>query len=483
MQTGEFPKTVQALSLGKDRSGEEYSDGTKRKARRNQIKAIDWIKKHKKAKNKFIIAPTGAGKSFIARNQTREPGTVVVVPNNYLMDQYVKEYPEYNFLKGASHYQDKFDYLESKRRLWQGEPTVANIHSWVIWEKYSAFMKRPDWGDYCPTKLLVIDEFHNLYETLIGMESGHFTRKTYPGLPITDKITNLLEYFSSELRSTRDRIKELDQDDPDRETLLLRTYRLSSVCKGLRDSEDSYVIEPSQKYRFVKVTRYEPSEAAQECFTSYPLIALSATPRPLDIEFLGSGEVLNLPSEIPVKQRQIHRKIVPFKMNRHNTVSDIKPYIDEILMNHRGQNGVVHTTYGRQVDFENNYPNWYFHSSDTKGPILDQFKKNGGILCASGCSEGIDLPDELARFQIIPWMVKPNLGDLWVKHRMAKRDGREWYDWKVMITFAQMAGRSTRSKTDMSTIYTFDPYLITLYERYEKKIWKWFKESLVLFKF
>ena len=33
--------------------------------------------------------------------------------------------------------------------------------------------------------------------------------------------------------------------------------------------------------------------------------------------------------------------------------------------------------------------------------LLDLFKKRGGILLASGMAEGVDLPDDLARFCVI----------------------------------------------------------------------------------
>ena len=276
----------------------------------------------------------------------------------------------------------------------------------------------------------------------------------------------------------------MDKEDADYESTVLKRYKLGSIITGLSDSVEEYVIDPDNKYKTVRVTRFAPSKEIMSAFQSCQVIAMSATPRPQDIKLLGRKPIrLDLVSEIPVKHRQVFRVPVPFKMNWQTKFEDIKPYIDKILLKHKGQNGVIHCTYSKQQEFERYYPDFIYHTSGkSKDDALDRFKRDGGILVASGCSEGIDLPGDLCRFQIIPWMVKPNIGDLWVKHRMAKKDGREWYSWEVLTTFAQMAGRSTRSSRDMSTVYTLDPYIVNIFSAYHKSIWKWFADALILYR-
>tara|TARA_R110002126_G_scaffold42101_1_gene121987 strand:+ start:10382 stop:11848 length:1467 start_codon:yes stop_codon:yes gene_type:complete len=480
----QFSGAVQALPSEEDKPREAYSDGSSKKPRPNQIRAVDWLRLNGTEQVRVLTAPTGAGKSWIAKNQAMEQGSVIVVPDNIQMAQYVRVYPELNYLKGKNHYESEADFFDAKRRLWQGEPTVVNIHSWVFWTKFGGFSAKEEWGKRFPTKILIVDEFHNLHKTLIGMESGKFTRRSHHGLPITEQVTVLVNFFKGELSKVRDSLSGMDRDDTLYEETIFKKYQLSAIITGLADNADEYVIDPDSRYKSVTVTRFEPSDDIVAPFKMCPVIAMSATPRPQDIKLLGKKVArLDLPSEIPVKHRQIYRVPVPFKMNWQTKLEDIKPYIDKILLKHKGQNGVIHCTYARQAQFEALYPDFIYHTSGkSKDRALGWFKEEGGILVASGCSEGIDLPGDLCRFQIIPWMVKPNIGDLWVKHRMAKRDGRQWYSWEVLTTFAQMAGRSSRSKEDMSTVYTFDPYIVKIFNDYHKEMWSWFKAALVLYR-
>ena len=483
MLSEKLPNSVQAMSSREDQLGEGYSDGTQKEPRKNQVKAIDWLRTNSKAQVRVITAPTGAGKSFIARNQTMAMGTVIIVPDNVQMAQYVYSYPDLNFVKGKFHYDSESDYYEAKRLLWQGHPTVINIHSWVFWRRFGSFSADVEWGEKHPTNLLVIDEFHNLHSTLIGMESGTFTRRSHPNLPITDQVTVLVSFFKRERQHLKEALNDTDRDDPSYEELIFKSYQVSAIITGLSDNVEEYVIDPDPKFKCVRVTRFSPSDDILAPFQFCKVIAMSATPRPQDIKLLGENPLqLDLPSEIPAKNRLVYRVPVPFKMNWQTKVEEIKPYLDELLIKHKGQNGVIHCTYAKQYEFERHYPDFIYHTSKTKDAALARFKRDGGILVASGCSMGIDLPHDEARFQVIPWMVKPNIGNLWVKHRMAKRDGREWYNWEVLTTFAQMAGRSTRSETDMSTVYTFDPYIVKIHKSYHKRIWPWFKAALRLYR-
>lgn len=484
MLSKQLPDPMQALPPREDQEGKCYSDGSDKKPRENQVLAIDWCHANKDQSVRGITAPTGAGKSFIARNQAMAQGTVIIVPDNIQMAQYIRVYPDLNFVKGKKHYESDEEFVLAKKRLWRGDPTVLNIHSWVLWYRFSTFSAQDDWGPKFNTNLMIVDEFHNLHKTLIGMESGMFTRRLYPSLPITDQVLVLVDFFKSELSKVRASLGDMDRGDLDYEETILKKYRLSAIITGLSENVEEYVIDPDRKFKKVTVTRFNPSDDIVSAFKCCKVLAMSATPRPQDIKLLGKKVArLDLPSEIPVKHRLVYRVPVPFKMNYQTKLEDVKPYIDKILLKHKGQNGVIHCTYSRQFQFEQLYPDFIYHSSGkSKDDALERFKKEGGILVASGCSEGIDLPGDLCRFQIIPWMVKPNIGDLWVKHRMAKIDGRQWYNWEVLTTFAQMAGRSTRSSTDMSTVYTFDSFIVNIAKAYSKEMWPWFKEALVLFR-
>ena len=69
-------------------------------------------------------------------------------------------------------------------------------------------------------------------------------------------------------------------------------------------------------------------------------------------------------------------------------------------------------------------------------------------------SEGVDLKDDLARFQIILKVPFGNLGDPWMKAKLT-RSG-EWYENRASTEVAQMIGRVVRSETDYGITYILD---------------------------
>lgn len=481
----EFETPMQALPCDKNKAGgkrtkTKYSDGTNRKAKPVQIKTLDFMEENKDRHIKVLMGPTGVGKSFVALAMAKK-GTVIVVSDNVQLDQYAERYPEVNILRGKAHYAHDIDYLEAKERLWAGDVTITNIHAWVTFRKYGSRSMYEEYGPRFETRLIIIDEFHRLEGALIGMESGTFIKKSYPGLPLTDNVVQLVDFFRSILSVLRSNLENNTMTLEDEEKLQNEIYKFEGVVYGLDGSSSDYVIDP-QKDRVV-VTRYEPSQDILRLFKEVPRVVLmTATPRPFDIAYFTSAPArFDAPSDIPRKQREIKYVSTPLTMTWKTKVEDVVPHIDKILENHKGQNGVIHVPYHRQEAFEEHYPNFLYHNTANKAQVLAYFKENGGIFVASGCAEGIDFMDDECRFQIIPWMLKPSLGDLWVKSRRAKKGGQTWYDWEVLTTFAQMAGRSTRGPTDWSTVYTFDVTLYKLYTRYKRELWPWFKQALVLY--
>jgi Rad3-related DNA helicase len=68
-------------------------------------------------------------------------------------------------------------------------------------------------------------------------------------------------------------------------------------------------------------------------------------------------------------------------------------------------------------------------------------------------AEGLDLKDDLSRFQIICKVPYPYL-DQYTRSRM-KLDPA-WYRWRTALTLVQATGRSVRSKDDHAITYVAD---------------------------
>jgi Rad3-related DNA helicase len=99
-----------------------------------------------------------------------------------------------------------------------------------------------------------------------------------------------------------------------------------------------------------------------------------------------------------------------------------------------------------------------FHGKDNKKEVFEQFRKSspseGRVLVASGMYEGIDLPLDEGRWQVlakVPWL---NLGIPSVAY-MAEKDS-EWYIWQTLRTVIQAAGRISRTENDFGVTIVLD---------------------------
>lgn len=76
------------------------------------------------------------------------------------------------------------------------------------------------------------------------------------------------------------------------------------------------------------------------------------------------------------------------------------------------------------------------------------------VLVSPSLREGVDLPDDFLRFQIITKMPFPDLGDPWTAARQ-RRDPR-WYAQETAKALVQAYGRSCRHAGDYGTTYVLD---------------------------
>jgi ATP-dependent DNA helicase DinG len=95
--------------------------------------------------------------------------------------------------------------------------------------------------------------------------------------------------------------------------------------------------------------------------------------------------------------------------------------------------------------------------------------KDPTVLVSSSMAEGVDLKDDLSRFQIIVKMPFESLADARVKKLIETR--KNWYMgemWKKMI---QECGRSTRNENDHCDTYVLDASFWKWYKMAEDKDW------------
>lgn len=105
------------------------------------------------------------------------------------------------------------------------------------------------------------------------------------------------------------------------------------------------------------------------------------------------------------------------------------------------------------------------HDTANRNEILLKHKKSVDptVLCSPSMIEGVDLPDDQSRFQIIVKVPYAYLGDARIQKR--KDLDQEFYDLHTAVVAIQAIGRSVRSHDDYAVTYLIDKR----FERFEKK--------------
>lgn len=170
---------------------------------------------------------------------------------------------------------------------------------------------------------------------------------------------------------------------------------------------------------------------------------------------------LSIPSPFPVENRPIH--YIPAGSMSKSTIDKTLPVVAEtirmILEKHADQKGIIHAVNYRVAKYiKENVPSprLLLHDSQNRDEVLKLHVNSAEptVLLSPSMTEGVDLHDDLSRFQIVCKVPFPYLGDLVVKKRMEKNN--RWYPYTTAKSVIQALGRSIRNETDHAVSYILD---------------------------
>ena len=98
------------------------------------------------------------------------------------------------------------------------------------------------------------------------------------------------------------------------------------------------------------------------------------------------------------------------------------------------------------------------------------------VLISPSLYTGLDLKDNLSRFQIIVKVPYPDLGDRWINEK--RKINEQWYIWQTTLRLVQGYGRSIRSKEDSAITYVLDSGFENIVKRNENILPDWFTEAI-----
>lgn len=201
------------------------------------------------------------------------------------------------------------------------------------------------------------------------------------------------------------------------------------------------------------------------------------------------AQTLAVDSEFPVKNRPIFYDPVG-SMSYKNidaTLPKMAARVERLLSENIGNKGIVHTNsykVNRYItDFLRNTshaPRVVTHDS-SKGAREDAQSRHmlsaePTVLFSPSMTEGLDLKDDLSRFQIVCKVPYPAL-DPYVRARM-NRDA-QWYQWQTALKLVQGTGRSNRHKDDFSKTYILDADFAQFIMKNNRVLPKYWLDSII----
>ncbi len=353
---------------------------------------------------------------------------------------------------------------------------------------------------FSPRSLLILDEAHNIENKLMKiLEVNLYNKRLEKDIQkvISPKTIHSgeIEDWIMEIEAIYDayddiELKDLAINKADRIKSTL--FKLKNLKNNLKNEPKNWVIDPSEEgvsFKPLKVNHY-----AKDYLFQYGdvIIFLSATilSHKMFAKWLGlnQNEVYHIKVDSPfaIENRPIYLDLAgKMSANRiKRTAPKTLPILNKILKKHSEDKGLIHTnSYKCQNFITHNLPNSRLisHTSKNRERVLKYFEEDDNplVLVSPSMSEGVDLPYDKCRFQIIYKIPFPYLGDKQINLRR-KRDNR-WYAYKTAMTLMQTYGRGMRAEDDYCATYILDSDINMILKSpiYKKLIPKFFREAIV----
>jgi Rad3-related DNA helicase len=375
-------------------------------------------------------------------------------------------------------------------------------------------------------KLLVIDEAHNLEAQLVTVYTVRFTAgemkewfgAPLPHLPAAEDYRDLLGAHAERLQADLETIvqalealrpPEVEPEaflemPPSREELALLERRdalepsLARLHYFLDAHDAEWVVRyPPDPAATFELAPLAVAEQARELLAgSAELVVLSSAylgPAAALAESLGfdDGAVrgVAVSSPFPLEQRPlVYRPVGALSRARQAEQEPaLFAEIAAIVALHAHDKGLLHVAsyaVARRLvaDLTRRAPGEarrliFIDSSDAKARPLEQHRASPlpTVLVSPSLREGVDLPDDLLRFQIITKMPYGDLGDPWTAARRV-RDPR-WYALETAKALVQTYGRACRHAEDYGVTYILDAQLARFLQHYRPLLPGWFLDA------
>jgi len=497
---GAAPKQKQKQLQNQDRNILQFFDAgkTPRPGQELSLKTVQdtWNKT-----DVFVIEiPTAGGKSATALTIARwaqsvhKQKSMVLVPNNVLLQQYLDGNPRLATIRGKQDYEclhgktehytmsckeysqkmgytckGVCPYTAANRKIRAVPYGVVNFYTYLAHRLYS--------------DVVIVDEAHNLLGMLRDFASKKLWKHQYHYPDYIKSYSDLLRWVQDKREERQEEGQPVDQ-------------KLEALHKDLTSGAPKYLVEKGTDLYFGEekpLLKLLPIDTSDQPPILWPsavkkLVLLSATIGPKDLEQLGLDRRrvtwIATPSPIPPERRPIYVDSPGLNLAYGAPAQELEKVADriaEIVNAHAGERGILHVTYGliNQLagKLATRIPGARIltHTKENKKEVYKQFLegKQDAVLMCAGLYEGIDLPGDLGRFQVIVKVPWPSIAEPAWKY-LAQKD-RDRYCYETLKTVMQGAGRVCRTPTDFGVTYLIDR---TFQNIPTELMPHWFREAL-----
>jgi ATP-dependent DNA helicase DinG len=478
-----------------------------------------------------IEAPTGAGKSALGVTLARDARSAyVLTAQKVLQDQYGRDYPELALLKGRATYPCEIDSTNAAaaRCISGWRCHMRDVCSYFVARddalassvallNYAGFLHQVhDGGGFDRRELLVLDEAHNAEAMLMAYLQVHLGDAQLDRAGLDERLPafidpayaieiaeDLLPRLASRQGELEASIARRTAPTPGDLARLLDLQWLAGQVRRLRwlvDSHDGgleWVVEVGRDERgpWVSWKPVEVAPLADELLLGLGERVLMLSATVLDartfLRSLGVREeeaaVVRLPSSFPPERRPLLVRPTA-RLTRHHQERELPRLaaaVVAIMADHDAEKGVVHTHSYRIASAimaalpaeERRRAITHADAAGRQAALEDHLSRPGPtVLISPSMTEGLDLVDDLARFQVICKLPYPYLGDPQIAARR-ERDPH-WYDWRTCLTLVQAYGRAVRSEHDHAVTYLLDADAPAFLRRQRERLPPWFLEAV-----
>ena len=346
-------------------------------------------------------------------------------------------------------------------------------------------------GDFKKRNLMVFDEAHNLEDILMGQLKLEFKRKELKenvGINLSSDLVSKLELgdytdwirFIKRVKNSYsrefDKIKNIKGKpglNEKKSFLRLKISDCNRFINHISRDPQNWIFDFDRRYGVAEFKPIKVDKYGKANLFKYADVCLFMSATILDYKLfakwlgIDENEIYAIRRESPF---DIHRNPIKtyddFKLS-YNNLSEVAPKtidaINEILEIHKNDKGIIHTISYQCKSFlmKSLKTNRLIdHNTYNRSKQLEKYKNSDEalVLISPSMNEGVDLPGDQCRFQIIYKMPFPSLADKQTNER--KYVDAQWYDYKAALALVQTYGRGMRYEQDYCRTYFIDNRLM-----------------------